>query len=286
VATEKDCWANWVALTRPGPESEDPDHPHWRWRDRILDAAEPIAGQTLLDVGCGEGLIAFGALQRGAGHVVFSDISRDLLDFCREAAATDGVVDRCSFVTARADDLGAIDDGSVDLVTTRSVLIYVSDKERAFDEFARVLRPGGQISIFEPINRFSRTAADTWMGYDVAAVRPLAAKVRAVYETIQPPDSDPMLNFDERDLLDFAEQAGFESIRLQLEAEVRQSDPASWATFVSTAGNPRIPTLAEAMDLALTQSERDELTASLRPLVEEGRGTARTARAFLSATKP
>lgn len=34
------------------------------------------------------------------------------------------------------------------------MLIYVEDKQRAFDEFFRVLRPGGRLSIYEPINRF------------------------------------------------------------------------------------------------------------------------------------
>jgi ubiquinone/menaquinone biosynthesis C-methylase UbiE len=43
---------------------------------------------------------------------------------------------------------------SVDVVTTRSVLIYVKDRARAFAEFARVLRPGGRTSLYEPINRF------------------------------------------------------------------------------------------------------------------------------------
>ena len=43
----------------------------------------------------------------------------------------------------------------MDIVTTRSVLIYVEDKRRAFEEFFRVLKPGGRISLFEPINRFN-----------------------------------------------------------------------------------------------------------------------------------
>jgi methylase of polypeptide subunit release factors len=73
---------------RPGSrDGEGRDHPHWRWRDRILDDAEPIAGEVVLDVGCGEGLVAFGALERNAREAVFSDISNDLLDFCRAAAA-------------------------------------------------------------------------------------------------------------------------------------------------------------------------------------------------------
>jgi arsenite methyltransferase len=55
-------------------------------RDRILDQAGLAAGDTLLDVGCGDGLIGFGALDRGAGLVIFSDISQDLLDQCRRLA--------------------------------------------------------------------------------------------------------------------------------------------------------------------------------------------------------
>jgi arsenite methyltransferase len=95
-----------------------------------------------------------------------------------------------------------------------------------------------------------------------------------------------MLNFDERDLLAMAERAGFFPIGLELEAEVRSTEATRWDQFVNTAGNPRIPTLAEAMRDALTPGERERLTAHLRPLVEEGRGTWRMASAYLHATKP
>src|SRR6266571_1924696 len=108
-----------------------------RVRDDVLDRAGLREGGTLLDVGCGEGLIGFGALERGADTVVFSDVSADLLAFCRDAAADLGVLDRCRFVEAGAEDLAAIDDDSVDVVTTRSVLIYVQDKAAALREFAR-----------------------------------------------------------------------------------------------------------------------------------------------------
>jgi SAM-dependent methyltransferase len=97
-------------------------------------------GEDLLDVGCGEGLLAFGALERGAGTVTFCDISSDLLAFCRQAAEGLCVLERARFVEASADDLAGIADASVDVVTTRSVLIYVADKRAAFEEFARVLR--------------------------------------------------------------------------------------------------------------------------------------------------
>ena len=105
----------------------------------------------LLDVGCGNGLVAFGAAERGAGRIVFADVSQPLLEESRSIADDLGVAERCEFVTASADDLGVIESGSVDVVTTRSVLIYVEDKAAAFGEFFRVLRPGGRISLFEEL---------------------------------------------------------------------------------------------------------------------------------------
>ncbi len=116
----------------------------------------------------------------------------------------------------------------MDVVTTRSVLIYVSRKREAFSEFARVLRPGGRISLFESINRFALRDADTWAGYDLGPLDNLGGKLRSVYEALQPPDSDPMLDFDERDLLQLAEQAGFFPIRLDLEAVIEPTPPRAW----------------------------------------------------------
>jgi SAM-dependent methyltransferase len=54
----------------------------------------------------------------------------------------------------------------VDVVTTRSVLSYVKDKETALREFYRVLRPGGRIGVFEPINVLMHDP-DRLFGYDI-----------------------------------------------------------------------------------------------------------------------
>ena len=226
-------------------------------RDRVLDRAGLAEGETLLDVGCGEGMIGFGALERGAGHVVFSDISDDLLDFCREAAEALGVADRASFVKAGAAALEGIEDASVDVLTTRSVLIYVPEKAESFREFFRVLRPGGRFSCFEPINRFGMDERRRgFWGYPGDGVSDLAERVEQVFTAIQPPD-DPMLDFDERDLMQLAEAAGFFPIELELEAEVRAPEPMPWEGFLNQSGNPKIPTIAEAMDQALTREERN-----------------------------
>jgi arsenite methyltransferase len=284
----RDIWAEWLAERRYGG---DPDMQRRMRdelvpvRDKVLERSGLSRGDALLDVGCGEGMIGFGALERGAGHVVFSDISDDLLDFCREAADALGVSDRSSFVKVGASDLAGIADESVDVVTTRSVLIYVPEKARAFGEFFRVLRPGGRFSSFEPINRFGMEERNEgFWGYPSDGLSDLAQRVEQVYAEIQPP-SDPMLDFDERDLIKLAEAAGFFPVELELHAFVKSIDPRPWEAFLNSSGNPKIPTIAEAMDQALTPEERERFTAHLRRLVEDGKGVWRMAHAYLRAEK-
>lgn len=291
----RDRWAEWLLERRDGGDPEQRRRAMEFLipvREKVLENAELTGDDTLLDVGTGDGLIAFGALDNLGEHgrVILSDVSRDLLDHSRELAEELGVLEWCSFLRAPADDLSTLEDGSVDVVTTRSVLIYVSDKRRAFEGFHRVLKPGGRLSIYEPINRFRKPAPPhLFLGYDVTPVQDLARKVSAVYERLQPLDSDPMLDFDERDLLDLAESAGFEEVHLDYHAELSSgpSDQGNygWETLLRSSGNPNIPTLGEAMDQSLTPAEKERFTAHLRPLVEQGRGKGTSARAYLRAVK-
>jgi arsenite methyltransferase len=95
-----------------------------------------------------------------------------------------------------------------------------------------------------------------------------------------------MLNFDERELVSFAEVAGFDDIHLELILDVRRSQPRPWAAVLNTAANPLVPSLAEAMRQALTSEETARLTGNLRPQVEQGHGKQRIAISYLSATSP
>jgi len=292
--TEKtDRWHRWLLDRRFGGDAAFRERELTGFlypiRDTVLDKARLRSDDTLLDVGTGDGMIAFGALERlgPAGRVIFSDISADLLDHCRAAATHEGLEGRCEFVLASADALDGIASQSADVVTTRSVLIYVKDKAAAFAEFRRVLRPGGRVSLFEPINvLMSGRGPERFGGYDTRPVRTIAAKLIALYDKYQPPDTDPMTDFDERDLVRLAGQAGFDEVGLELQVSVKNSKPpVPWDRFLAMSGNPKIPTMAEAMDQSLTPAEIAEFTAHLRPLVETGSGQERRALAYLTATK-
>lgn len=288
-----DRWHRWLLNVRHGGDVEARERGLAEFlypvRDKVLQGAQLRPDDTLLDVGVGDGLIAFGALDRlgPGGRVTFSDISADLLAHCRQIAETEGLLDQCRFVQAAADSLDGIADESVDVVTTRSVLIYVKDKASAFREFYRVLRPGGRISLFEPINvLMGGYDPDGFCGYDVRPVASLAAKVGALYESIQPPGEDPMGDFDERDLVRHAERAGFPVIDLEMRLAVKNTrQPVPWDRFLRSSGNPLIPPYGEAFDRTLSPDEIDKFTAHLRPLVESGTGQDRTAFAYLTAAK-
>ena len=292
--TQNDEWAEW--LLRRGTAG---DKKGWveflrPIRDRVLENARLSGSETLLDVGAGDGLIAFGALELlgEQGRVIFSDVSQDLLDHSKKLAEEIGVGRRCQFIRAPATDLSELGDASVDVTTTRSVLIYVEDKRRAFEEFYRVLRSGGRLSIFEPVGSFKYPEPPgIFRGCDVTPVRDLADRVKSVYERLQPRDSHPLFDFDERDLLRHAEDAGFEEIHLDYRVEISPGNPPKWKEekawdiVAKSAPTPLVPSLEEAAQEALSPDESRRLLDYMRPLVEEGRLMRREAGAYLWAVK-
>ena len=292
MAGHKDCWAQWMSRRRHGgmPSARAAMAPLLQeFRERVVRNAQLSPSDHLLDVGCGDGLIGFGALDYlRDGHVIFSDISEDLLSQCVLTAGESGVLHRCSFVKAPADRLRQIDDASVDVVTTRSTLIYVSHKQRAFNEFFRILKPGGRFSCFEPINRFPVKLPGRvnvgLSGYEASAIPELARKVSAGFRA-RPGSTSTMVDFDERDLVAMACSAGFEEVHLELRIDVEPARPSSWAVFTRSAGNPLQPSLEEVMNEVLTPPERRRLERVIRPQVERGGQQVRNAGAYMWARK-
>jgi arsenite methyltransferase len=292
---ELDKWAAWVLHRRDGddPEQREKALEHLvPIRDRILDNARIRSGETFLDVGAGDGLIAFEAVGRVGpdGRVIASDISAELVARTREIAEELGVAEQMSFVQASAEDLASVSDSTVDIVTTRSVLIYVDDKARAFREFFRVLRPGGRASLFEPINNYFPDTPDEYWGFDSRPVRDLVEKLWKFEGWVEGVEwdysNDSMMNFNTKDLLRHAEAAGFAEVHIELFVDV---EPGSWVVdwerLLTTSPNPNANTAGEEISAALTPEEAERFERHLRPLADAGRGVKRSAFAYLVAVK-
>ena len=220
-------------------------------RERVLDRARLVDDDTVLDVGTGTGLIVFGALDRlGAdGFVIALDVSVDCLEELR-ATCTDP---RVVYLVGSAEVLPLPDD-SVDVVTTRSVLIYVRDKAAAAREFFRVLRPGGRVSIFEPVNRRN---TQLWELVDFGD---LAERVTADFYRRWPSDH-PMQNFDAEDMTRWFHDAGF----VEVEADVVVSSMTVTPDAVLHGiGAPGSPSLIDAWQEEFSPEEVAELEAAVR----------------------
>jgi arsenite methyltransferase len=296
VTPAPDRWSQWLLERRHGGDDRQREATLAHLgaiRDRVLAAAEPLAGATLLDVGAGDGLIGLAALDRVGpnGSVVFADVSPALLEECSRAVAAKDAGARARFISADATDLGPIPSESVDVVTTRSVLIYVPDKRAAFAAMYRVLRPGGRISLFEPINRLMYPEpAGRFLGWDVGAVAELVEKVRATLTALPGATDyrDAMMGFDDRDLADHAVLAGFTRVHVECHIDLEPGSPihgASLSALLDTAPNPNAPTTREAIESALTPDERERFIAELERAMDAGTAIRKMAVAYVVAQK-
>ena len=111
------------------------------------DHAGLKAGQTVVDLGSGAGLDAFVARRvvGASGRVIGVDFVPEMVKKARANAQKLGV-GNVTFVEGAIEDL-PLGEETADVVLSNCVLNLVPDKERAFAEMYRVLRPGGHFCV-------------------------------------------------------------------------------------------------------------------------------------------
>jgi demethylmenaquinone methyltransferase/2-methoxy-6-polyprenyl-1,4-benzoquinol methylase len=122
---------------------------HHAWRVRAVDRAGVGPGDSILDVCCGTGDLAFelaGRVSPG-GRIVGCDFSEPMLDLAREKATQRGV-DSVRFEWADALQL-PYDAGRFDAVTVGFGVRNFADRDKGLREMTRVLRPGGRLVVLE-----------------------------------------------------------------------------------------------------------------------------------------
>src|SRR6266545_6473917 len=105
----------------------------------------------------------------------------------------------------------------------------------------------------EPEGRF--------LGVDLHEIQPLVQRLRDCYNQLGSGD-EAMLDFDERDLLELAHEAGFPRVDVKLEARIERgriwgSEPPPLDRLLATAPNPNAPTFQEVLAAEFTANERE-----------------------------
>ncbi len=294
-----DIWSDWLLHRRHAGDAAFGDVIRTEveaFADRVLDGARLSPGMKLLDIGSGEGVVAFRAIDRVGPdlQVVLTDISRAMLHHAQTVADQRHVNGQCIFLEASAEQLSGVTDASMDAVTARSVLAYVADKEAAFRECHRVLKPGGWLSIAEPVFRDEALAVVAMK--QILDARPSNSTDSLLsflyrWKSAQFPDTEakiaenPLTNYGERDLVRFAQHCGFREIHLALHIDVRPSRGTPWKIFLEGSPHPWAPPLVSVLAERFDASERALFEALLRPKVESG-GSLNTGRmAYLAARK-
>jgi ubiquinone/menaquinone biosynthesis C-methylase UbiE len=294
-----DLWSEWLLHIR---HADDPGYAAVvrglveGYADRVLDGAGLAPGMILADVGAGEGLLAFRAIDRMGPslRVILTDISAAMLRHAEAIAIDRGVRAQCEFHVNPADHLTGLADASVDVVATRASLAYVADKPAALREFHRVLKPGGRISLCEPILQdeafFARVLRRKIEGRGSGPADRFMVLLHR-WKAAQFPDTEelcaksPITNFSERDLLNFVRAAGFGDVHLELHIDVMPSPITSWEVHLGISPHPWAPTLRQILAEQFSTEERQLFEQIVRPIVESGKNMSTERAAYIVAKK-
>jgi SAM-dependent methyltransferase len=134
-----------------------------------LRMAMPMPGATVADIGCGAGvdlMLAASAVGPG-GQAIGVDMTESMAERAQASARALGL----AHVEVRAGDALSlpVDSASVDFAISNGVLNLTPDKQQAFGEVFRILKPRGQflygdIVVANELSESIRRDVDLWTG--------------------------------------------------------------------------------------------------------------------------
>jgi ubiquinone/menaquinone biosynthesis C-methylase UbiE len=130
----------------------------------LLELLDPVVGEDICDLACGEGSVARQLASRGAKSVVGVDVSMRLLEHARQRTQTPNV----RYVRDNAQGLHAFVDAAFDAVACNLALMDIPDLAAVYATAFRILRPGGRFvfSLTHPCFQMPGVPVDGASGTD------------------------------------------------------------------------------------------------------------------------
>ena len=236
-------------------------------RETYLDLLGIAAGERVLDVGCGSGVVTREIARRVGprGRAIGLDPSPALLTVARELAQAADLGDRIEFREGSALQL-PFPDRSFDAALCVTVLSHVPGGEAAIPELARVLRSGGRVGVFD---------LDTDMTAFTHSDRALTRRIVAASS-----DALAVDGWLARRLPSLFEQAGLEEVRVRGFFPL-ETDPRSfYANLAERSAD------AAVKAGAITEAERSTWLDALHAQRARGPAIAGRLHIFVRGRKP
>lgn len=113
--------------------------PQQSWAEDVLGRLGDVGGATLLDVGCGTGIVTEVLVER-AGRVLAIDASEAMVEAARTRLGDRATVWRSDVLELEVPE-------PIDLIVSTATLHWVGDHDRLWPRLGRALSPGGRLEI-------------------------------------------------------------------------------------------------------------------------------------------